>query len=86
MEPDWINTHNHRIGFRDRDDRYPGYTHIGDDWAKEQDRQFLAQAKEGADELNQELQEHNLINIRDYMTKQEVRSQAPLAPSHLPLR
>lgn len=71
-EPDWAITHSHRIGFRDRDDRHPAYTHIGDDWDPEQEREFLAQAKQEAEELSKKLGEHGLINVRDYMSKQEV--------------
>lgn len=71
-EPDWAITHSHRIGFRDRDDRHPACTHIGDDWDPEQEREFLAQAKQEAEELSKKLGEHGLINVRDYMSKQEV--------------
>ncbi|CAI7566087.1 unnamed protein product [Penicillium palitans] len=70
-EPDWAITHSHRIGFRDRDDRHPAYTHIGDDWDPEQEREFLAQAKQEAEELSKKLGEHDLITVRDYMNKQE---------------
>ncbi|KAJ5200635.1 hypothetical protein N7491_008559 [Penicillium cf. griseofulvum] len=70
-EPDWVLTHNHRIGFGNRDDRHPAYTHIGDDWHPEDEREFLAQAKKEADELNKKLGEHELINVRHYMEKQE---------------
>ncbi|KAF3014890.1 hypothetical protein E8E15_004993 [Penicillium rubens] len=70
-EPDWVITHNHRIGFRDRDNRHPAYTHVGDDWGPEQEQEFLAQAKKEADELNKKLVEHDLITVRDYMDKQE---------------
>lgn len=73
-EPDWAMTHRHRIGFRDRDDRRPAYTHTGDDWDLEQEREFLAQAKQESEELNKKLGEHDLISVRDYMDKQEVRS------------
>lgn len=72
-EPEWVKTHNHRIGFRDRNDRHPGHTHIGDEWNTEQEREFLVQAKKETDKLNTELEERDLINIRDFMTKQEVR-------------
>lgn len=79
-EPDWVKTHNHRIGFRDRNDRHPGYTHIGDDWDTEQEREFLAQAKKEADELNKKLGEHDLTTVRDYMAKQEVSTNTYLIP------
>lgn len=71
-EPDWSNTHNNRIGFRDRNERHPGFTHIGDEWNKEEERQFLAEAKNEADELQKELGNRNLINVRMFMNKQQV--------------
>lgn len=71
-EPDWVKTHNHHIGFRDHNDRRPGYTHIGDDCNTEHEREFLAQAKKEADELNKELEEQDLTNVREFMTKEEV--------------
>lgn len=73
-EPDWAITHSHRIGFRDRDDRHLAHTHTGDDWDPEQEREFLAQAKQEAEELSKKLREHDLINVRDYRNKQEVRT------------
>lgn len=73
-ESNWSKTHNHRIGFRDRNGRPPGYTHIGDEWNTEDEREFLAQAREKATELNLELKGHDLINIRELMAKQEVCS------------
>lgn len=75
-EPNWVQTHNHRIGFRDENDRHPGLTHVGDDWHTEQQRHFLAQAKKAAEELSTELKDEKLIDVREFMTKQEVRSKA----------
>lgn len=72
-EPDWAKTHNHRIGFRDRDDRHPGFTHHGDDWSSEEERKFLAQAKEEAEELGRKLGKHDLLDVREFMNRQEVR-------------
>lgn len=71
-EPDWINTHSHRIGFRDLNDRHPGHTHVGDEWDTERQREFLTQAKKEAEELSEELRNKTLINVREFMTKQEV--------------
>lgn len=70
-EPDWAQTHSHRIGYRDRNDRHPGFTHHGEEWTSEQ-REFLAQAREEAQELKKRLGEHDLTTVRDFMTKQEV--------------
>lgn len=71
-EPDWFTLHNHRIGLRDRNDRVPGLTHTGDEWDEELS-QFLEQAKKEAQELGQALTEHDLVTVRDFMEKQEVR-------------
>lgn len=71
-EPEWSKTHGHRIGFRDRNDRFPGFTHQGDEWRTEQEREFLEQAKQEAQELGTRLGKHDLTNVRDFMTKQEV--------------
>lgn len=73
-EPDWVLTHDHRIGFRDKNGRRPGLTHVGDECHNEQQRQFLEQAKEEAEELSKEITNKELINIREFMTKQEVRT------------
>lgn len=72
-EPDWAQTHSHRIGYRDRNDRHPGFTHHGEEYSNEEEREFLAQAKKEAQELRKQLGEHDLTNVRDFMTKQEVR-------------
>lgn len=71
-EPDWVQTHNHRIGFRDKNDRRPGLTHVGDEWHTEQQRQFLDQAKREAEELSKEIKDKELIDVREFMAKQEV--------------
>lgn len=71
-EPEWAKTHNNRIGFRDRNDRFPGFTHHGDEWHTEQEQEFLAQAKKEAEELGSRLVKHDLTHVREFMTKQEV--------------
>ena len=82
-EPDWTNDYNYRIGFLDGDDRYTGLTHAGEEWTGTDEREFLARAKKEAEELEAELSEKNLINVREFMTKQEVRSQGILYPKRL---
>lgn len=72
-EPDWLKTYAHRIGFRDRNDRHPGLTHHGDEWDTQEKRTFSTQAKKEAEDLDKELGEHDLLSVRDFMTKQEVR-------------
>lgn len=73
-EPDWTTTHKYRIGFRDRNDRHTGHTHIGDECITPEERDLLAQAKNEAEKLEEELGEQDLINVREFMTKQEVCS------------
>ncbi|KAJ5815359.1 hypothetical protein N7474_007136 [Penicillium riverlandense] len=70
-EPDWTRTHNHRIGFRDRNDRHPGLTHHGDEWESEEESKFLEQAKKEAKELEMELGKQDLVDVREFMAKQE---------------
>lgn len=74
-EPDWTTTHKYRIGFRDRNDRHTGYTHAGDDTITSEMQDFLAQAREEAEELEGELGKKELINVREFMTKQEASIQ-----------
>lgn len=62
-EPNWVKTHNHRIGYRYRDDRHPGYTHIGNYCNAEQQREYLAQANKEAKKLDKELEKFNLIHV-----------------------
>jgi nitrate reductase (NAD(P)H) len=71
-EPDWTKTHNHRIGFRDRNDRHPGYTHVGDEGDTVRQSEFLALAKKESEELSTELKHRKLLNVREFMAKQEV--------------
>lgn len=67
-EPDWGNTHGHRVGMRDKNDHYPGVTHSGDDWRTE----IQQEAAEKMDELKDLAAEGNLLTVRDYMNKTEV--------------
>lgn len=67
-EPDWARTHGHRVGMRDRNDRYPGMTHSGDDWRYEIEQE----AAEKIEELRQLAADGNLLTVRDFMNKQEV--------------
>lgn len=67
-EPDWGSTHGHRVGLRDKNDRYPGMTHSGDDWRWEIEKE----AEEKIEELKEMAAKGNLLTVRDYMNKQEV--------------
>lgn len=66
-EPDWVSGHQHRIGFRDRNNRLPGLTHEDDEYREEVAREkqkylaFQRRAKSG-----------ELINFRDLIENQKV--------------
>jgi nitrate reductase (NAD(P)H) len=70
QEPEWQTARSHRIGFRDRENRAVGLTHIGDE--SKEDREFWEQARQKAEELKDELGRGQLLSVRDFMTKQEV--------------
>ncbi|KAL4917811.1 hypothetical protein BDW62DRAFT_217822 [Aspergillus aurantiobrunneus] len=65
-EPDWAQTHSHRVGTRCRDARFLGVTHHGDEALSELEE--IAQEK--LDELRQKVREGGLVTIRDFMSKQ----------------
>ena len=70
-EPDWTKAHSHRIGFRDRENRYPGFTHHGDEWKRE--IEFEEGAKHSEDELQAKIRKGELVAVRDFMRMLEVR-------------
>ncbi len=70
-EPDWEKTHSHRIGIRDRENRYPGFTHLGDEWKHE--IEFEERAKQKEDDLLARVEKGDLVTVRDVMQMQEVR-------------
>lgn len=67
-EPEWAETHGHRVGLRDQNDRFPGLTHGDDEWRYEIEKE--AEAK--LDELKDLVVKGNLVTVRDFMNKQEV--------------
>lgn len=73
-EPEWTKTHSHRVGLRDSDDRFPGLTHIGDDWRFE----IEEEAEEKIEELKEKAAGGKLLTVRDFIAKQEVSSSAYL--------
>ncbi|KAK2763124.1 hypothetical protein FQN54_009759 [Arachnomyces sp. PD_36] len=68
-EPEWHSARAHRIGFRDRENRVAGLTHVGDE--RKEDQEFWEQAQKKAQELKDELGKGELLSVRDFMTKQE---------------
>lgn len=68
-EPDWTQSHSHRVGVRNRDDRFPGLTHKGDDWRYELEKE----AERRAEELRAKAKRGELLTVRDFFQQQEVR-------------
>ncbi|EAW12912.1 putative nitrate reductase [Aspergillus clavatus NRRL 1] len=66
-EPDWTQTHSHRVGLRNRDQRFPGLTHESDDWRYELEKE----AEQHAAELRAKAQRGELLTVRDFLEKQE---------------
>ncbi|RMZ37292.1 hypothetical protein AFCA_004374 [Aspergillus flavus] len=65
-EPDWTRTHSHRVGTRNRDARYIGLTHGGDEIPYDLEEV----AEEKLHELRQKVERGELVTVRDIMTKQ----------------
>ncbi|PLB49086.1 hypothetical protein P170DRAFT_383687 [Aspergillus steynii IBT 23096] len=65
-EPDWNKVHSHRIGLRNKDDRFPGLTHDGDDprWELE------ALSEKEVAELQAKKAKGELLTVRDFMQDQ----------------
>ncbi|KAF4263910.1 hypothetical protein KXW98_007982 [Aspergillus fumigatus] len=66
-EPDWTQSHSHRVGVRNRDDRFPGLTHEGDDWRYELEKE----AERRAEELRAKAKRGELLTVRDFFQQQE---------------
>ena len=71
-EPDWGAGHQHRIGYRNQQDRFPGITHRGDE--KEDDRDFETSALKEINQLRDRVNKGDLINFRDAISQQKVGS------------
>lgn len=81
-EPDWSkNLSEHRIGFRNRQDRRPGFTHADDEQeddtpdlsrssSSESDLGYDAEAKQKYEELLSEEHQGQLVNFRDVVEHQ----------------
>ncbi|KAH8434013.1 putative nitrate reductase [Aspergillus melleus] len=66
-EPDWNKVHSHRVGLRNKDDRFPGLTHDGDD-----PRFQLEELSEKEVEMLQAMKaKGELLTVRDFMKDQE---------------
>ncbi|WZH46568.1 nitrate reductase NADH [Fusarium acuminatum] len=65
-EPDWAAGHQHRVGFRDRNNRLPGITHKDDEH-----REDVALEKQNHLAIQQKAMSGELVNFRDLIEKQE---------------
>lgn len=75
-EPNWGRGHNHRIGYLNRQNRIAGLTHDGDydPYETEDDREFREEALRKQRELRDKAKKGDLLNFRDIMKDQTVRS------------
>ncbi|KAI8682135.1 Nitrate reductase [NADPH] [Fusarium keratoplasticum] len=67
-EPNWIAGHQHRVGFRDRNDRLPGITHRDDEYKEEVEKE-----QQRYDALRKAAETGKLVNFRDLVENQEAR-------------
>ncbi|BGP04219.1 hypothetical protein JCM10049v2_000017 [Rhodotorula toruloides] len=73
-EPDWSGGHQHRVGFRNRDDRAPGLapgSSIDIDETEHEHEQDVARAKAQLETLREERSEGRLVNFREVVERQE---------------
>jgi nitrate reductase (NAD(P)H) len=68
-EPDWERGYQNRIGYRNRQDRFPGLTHQGDEKGEEKD--FERDAIEQIDQLHGRVSKGALVNFRDIIIQQK---------------
>lgn len=66
-EPDWVAGHQHRVGFRDRNNRLPGITHKADEH-----REHVSREKQNHLAMQQKAKSGELVNFRDLIENQEV--------------
>jgi nitrate reductase (NAD(P)H) len=69
-EPDWTGGHQHRVGFRNRDDRAPGLAG-GAGETLDRHTQDVEQAREDLSALDRQRKEGHLINFREAIERQE---------------
>lgn len=66
-EPEWGFGHNHRIGYVNSDDRYPGFTHQDDNNVDYEEYEEAKEGIEGTVEDEMKKHEGQLINFRQVM-------------------
>lgn len=77
-EPDWTQTHSHRVGTRGRDARFMGITHSGDETTQ---KDLEEVAEETLNELREKVIKGELVTVRDIMEKQVVCSLFDSSPN-----
>ncbi|KAL8737783.1 MAG: hypothetical protein Q9181_001346 [Wetmoreana brouardii] len=72
-EPDWADNREHRIGYTNRQDRKPGFTHEGDE--RDNEDAFEAKASGKLQNLRSRIRKGELVDFRDIVANQEAHSQ-----------
>ncbi|KAK5109055.1 hypothetical protein LTR62_007603 [Meristemomyces frigidus] len=76
-EPDWVGGQEHRIGYRNRQDHFPGLTHDGDESELSPNRgsgekeEFEREAEEEFEQIQREERRGDLVNFRDVITHEK---------------
>jgi nitrate reductase (NAD(P)H) len=73
-EPDWGSGHEHRVGFRNTQNRVPGLTHSGDEREEDSDPLEDVEAEQAAEKyvkFRDEAADGKLVNFRDLINAQE---------------
>lgn len=75
-EPDWTGGHQHRVGFKNRQERRPGLTHQDDQQdnsassTPDDEAQFTRDARERIGKLREEERQDQLVNFRDIINSE----------------
>lgn len=72
-EPDWGSGHEHRVGFRNLENRVPGLTHSGDERDDSDVSQDVEadQSQQRYHDFEQRVREGKLLNFRDFINAQD---------------
>ena len=76
-EPDWHKGHNHRVGYRNNQDRIAGFAHADEHEEElEEDKRFTEEAESKYRNLRERAKRGELLNFQDVMRGQSVRAYA----------
>ncbi|KAI9746937.1 MAG: hypothetical protein M1835_002315, partial [Candelina submexicana] len=70
-EPDWGLGHQHRVGFKNRQDRRPGLTHGEVVFSHNEEEKFKAEAKKELEDLTNRIKKGELVNFRDIINSEK---------------